>query len=248
MTPAWARTLLLAAAALALEGVCRAGWVSPVSIIAPSRMVIGTLAVLASPEDLRAIGATLATVAAASLIAAALGFAGGYALHRLPRLRRAADPFLASYYAVPIFVLYPLLIVLFGLNRGALVALGVLFASVAMVLNALAGFDRVPNSLRRTAASLRMSPWRELMRITIPACAPYLCTGMKLVVAYALIGVIAGEFVLAGSGLGHRIAFAYNNFDSGTMYGLILLLIVFVATLNALLQSWETRLYRRWGQ
>ena len=59
---------------------------------------------------------------------------------------RAADPcafrgcaarsirFLASYYAVPTFVFYPLFIVFFGLGRGAIVAIGFLFGMVAMIV------------------------------------------------------------------------------------------------------------------
>jgi NitT/TauT family transport system permease protein len=81
----------------------------------------------------------------------------------------------------------------------------------------------------------------------MPACAPYLFTGVKLVIAYSFIGVIAGEFVLSGAGIGHQIAFAYNNFDNPTMYGLMLLLISFVSGLNMLLFVWERRFYRRRG-
>jgi ABC-type nitrate/sulfonate/bicarbonate transport system permease component len=70
---------------------------------------------------------------------------------------------------------------------------------------------------------------------------------VKLVIAYSFIGVIAGEFVLSGAGIGHQIAFAYNNFDNPTMYGLMLLLISFVSGLNMLLFVWERRFYRRRG-
>jgi NitT/TauT family transport system permease protein len=40
-----------------------------------------------------------------------------------------------------------------------------------------------------------------------------------------VIGVIAGEFILSSRGIGYRIAFAYNNFDTRAMYALMLLLI-----------------------
>ena len=44
--------------------------------------------------------------------------------------------------------------------------------------------------------------------------------------AYSFIGVIAGEFILSTSGIGHEIAFAYDNFDNPRMYGLILFVLV----------------------
>jgi len=44
--------------------------------------------------------------------------------------------------------------------------------------------------------------------------------------------------------LGFKIAFAYNNFDNPTMYGLMLLLLL-VGSVNMLLHHWERRLYAR---
>jgi ABC-type nitrate/sulfonate/bicarbonate transport system permease component len=116
-----------------------------------------------------------------------------------------------------------------------------------MAINTLTGFERVPTVLRRTARALRLSEPATLVQVTMPACAPYLLTGAKLVIAYSFIGVIAGEFVLSGAGIGHEIAFAYNNFDNPTMYGLMLLLIGFVSALNMLLFAWERRFYQRRG-
>ena len=62
---------------------------------------------------------------------------------------------------------------------------------------------------------------------------------------YGIIGVIAGEFVVSGAGIGHAIAFAYNSFDNRMMYGLIVLLFVLVGSVNMLLSLWEHKLYAR---
>jgi ABC-type nitrate/sulfonate/bicarbonate transport system permease component len=181
------------------------------------------------------------------VLAVAVGFAIGVALHRLPRLRRALDPFLASYYAVPTFVFYPVFIVLFGLNRWPLVAIGFVFAVVAVAINTLDGLARVPRAFLRTAQVMRLSAGQTLVRVILPAAAPWLFTGAKFAVAYSFIGVIAGEFVQAGAGIGFAIAFAYNSFDSLTMYGLMIVLFGIVGTLNMTLWTWERRLYARRG-
>ena len=67
---------------------------------------------------------------------------------------------------------------------------------------------------------------RTALLIELPAAAPYLFTGVKLAVGYGFIGVIAGEFILSGAGLGYAIAYAYNDFDNQTMYALMLLVLV----------------------
>lgn len=241
------RLLVVSLLLLVLELACRAGWIDPVAVIAPTKMAAGAWNLLASGHYTKPILLTLSNVAMAAALGVVVGFAAGWVLHRLPRFRHAADPLLASYYAVPTFIFYPLFIVMFGLNRWPLVAIGFIFSVVAMALNTLQGFERVPRVLRRTAQAMRLSPQQTLFRLVLPSCAPHLFTGLKLAIVYAFIGVIAGEFVLSGAGMGFEIAFAYNSFDNATMYGLMILLLGFVGGLNMLLYSWERRLYLRRG-
>lgn len=239
------RAAVVAGAVLLLEAASRLGWIDPVSFIAPSRMAASAWTILVSGTYKTDIMLTLYAAGLAVLLAVVFGFLFGVVLFRLPRLRRVLDPLLLSYYAVPIFVLYPMLIVLFGLNRWPLVALGFLFAVVAMAVNTLNGLERVPQVMLRTARMLRMGRAEEVWRITLPASLPFVFTGVKLAIVYSFIAVIGGEFVLSGAGFGYQIAYAYNNFDNPTMYGLMLLLLLFVGTINLLLHSAEQRLYQR---
>ena len=241
------RLAVLAGAVALLEAACRLGLVSRHAVIPPSEMVRGAWRALGADDVRRDVVLTLSTVVQSFALAIVVGFALGVALHRLPRLRRALDPFLASYYAVPTFVFYPVFIVLFGLNRWPLVAIGFVFAVVAVAINTLDGLSRVPRAFMRTARVMKLSGAQTLARIVLPAAAPWLFTGTKFAVAYSFIGVIAGEFVQAGAGMGHAIAFAYNSFDNPTMYGLMILLFGIVGTLNMTLWSFERRLYARRG-
>ena len=239
------RLAIVVGAVVSLEVASRLAWIDPVSFIPPSRMALGAWQILASGEYLKDILLTLGTAGLSVLLSVSVGFLFGVALFRLPRVRRVLDPLLLSYYAVPIFIFYPMLIVLFGLNRWPLVAIGFLFAVVAMAVNTLNGLERVPKVLLRTARTLHMSRVDEIRLVTLPASLPFVFTGIKMSVVYSFIAVIAGEFVLSGAGFGYQIAFAYNNFDNSTMYGLMLLLLVFVGLLNRLLHATEQRLYQR---
>ena len=112
----------------------------------------------------------------------------------------------------------------------------------------MAGLDRVPRVLLKTARIHRLSLVEEIWRVRLPAAAPHLLSGLKLAVAYSFIGVIAGEFILSTSGLGHQIAYAYDNFDNRTMYGLILLVLCIATAFNLLVFAYERRLARQRGQ
>ena len=242
------RLLVVGGFVLTLEALCRFGVVSPRILIAPSDMAVQLMTLLASGKFNDDIGQTLGNVAIAFVLAVVGGFAIGAAIHAFPRLRRAVDPFLASYYALPFFAFYPLFIVLFGLGRGAVVAIGLLFAVVAMIVATLNGFDRIPRVLGKTAQIYRMGPVAAALRIKLPSATPYLFTGIKLAIAYSFIGVIAAEFIMAPSGLGYSIAYAFNNFDNRTMYALMLFVIVLVTLVNSLFYVYEQRLLRRLGR
>ena len=93
-----------------------------------------------------------------------------------------------------------------------------------------------------------LSTVATVWQVMLPATAPFLVTGVKLALAYAFIGVIAGEFILSTAGIGHAIAYAYNDFDNRTMYALLLFIIALATVLNLSLHAWEQRLLRRLGK
>ena len=174
------------------------------------------------------------------------GFLIGLAVHASPRLRRLADPIFTSYYAVPTFILYPLLIVFFGIGPLSLIVMGALFGIVAMIVATIAALDRIPRVLLKVARVSRLDPLRTTLMMKLPAAAPHLMTGLRLAVAYSIIGIIAGEFILSTAGVGRRVALAYNNFDNPTMYALLVLILGFAAAINALLGALEKSLHHRW--
>ncbi len=241
------RLAIVAGAVLALEGLCRSGMVSATTVVAPSVMVASLLAILTSGRFDADILLSLSDVLAAALLAVGLGFVAGVATHGLPAFRRALQPLLTSYYAVPTFMLYPVFIILFGVGSRAIVAISVLLAIVAMIEATLTALDRVPRVLLRTARVLRMGRAATAWRVVLPAALPHLFTGVKLAVAYSFVGVIASEFILSGAGLGYQVAYAYNNFDNRTMYGLMLLIVVVVGLVNAALDAANRRLQARQG-
>lgn len=242
---AWLRLLVLALLIGLLEILCRTGAINRLTMIPPSAMVEALFKLLQQAKMRSHIGETLGNVGIAFGLSVAGGFVAGVVIRAWPRFRRALDPLLATWYAVPFFMFYPLLIVIFGLGDLPVIVVGVAFAIVAMIIATLNGLDRVPRVLGKVAAIHRLSPATKALRIDLPCAAPYLLTGVKLALAYSFIGVIASEFIMSGSGLGHEIAFAYNNFDNRTMYGLMLLVIVAVTAANMALHVYEQRQLRK---
>src|SRR5262249_12091297 len=213
---------IVGTAVIALELLCRLGIINRFTMIPPSEMVLALGRVVATaPWFWPDVRYTLGNLAAAIALSAVGGLLIGLAVHAVPRLRRALDPIFTSYYAVPTFVLYPLLIVFFGIGPASLIVLGALFGIVAMIVATLTAIDRLPVVLLKVARASRLGIWRTALLLKLPAASPHLMTGLRLAVAYSVIGIIAGEFILSTEGIGRRVALAYNNFDNQTMYALL---------------------------
>lgn len=230
-----------------LEAACRFGFIDHLTVIPPSEMATSLVRMLASGEINSDLVRTLTEVAIAVVISIVLGFALGLVVHALPRVRQALDPLFATYYAVPIFIFYPVFIAIFGLSIIPIVLIGVATAAVAMIIATLNGLDRVPRVLTKVARVHRMGPLATALRLKLPAAAPHLFTGVKLSVSYGFIAVIASEFILAPAGLGRAIADAYADFNNRRMYALILLLLVIATAVNMALHAWDLRWSARRG-
>jgi NitT/TauT family transport system permease protein len=241
------RCLLVLAAIAILEALCRLGVIDRFTMPPPSRILEDLVRLLVAGKLYGAIAKTLANSAIAFALAVVAGLAAGVVIHKFRLLREALDPLFATYYAIPVFAFYPLLIILFGLGDIPQIVIAFMMSVIAMIVNTLNGIDRVPNVLLKTARMARMSPIETALRMTLPYAAPHLITGMKLALAYALIGIIGSEFIMSRGGMGFEIAFAYTNFDNAVMYPLIVIILVISIAANALIGVWEKRILARRG-
>jgi NitT/TauT family transport system permease protein len=233
---------------LLLEALCLAGVIDKITMPPPHVILLDFFRMVMAGRYFDEIGKSLANVLVAFASAYLIGVIIGTILHGHRTTREILDPLFATYYAIPVFAFYPLFIVMFGLGDGPQILIGFMLAIVAVIITTLNGLDRVPPVLKKTARVNGLSAMQTARHITLPFCAPYLLTAAKLALAYAFIGVIGSEFIMARSGMGYEISYAYTNFDNATMYPLILLILLLSIAANSLLSRWERILLARRGQ
>ncbi len=243
----WVRSAVIVLAVGGLELACRTGVIPPTMVVAPSNMVVGVVQEIGRAGFWFHLKQSLVAVGIALVLSITIGFIIGFILTQVQFLRRATAPFLAAYYSIPHIAFYPLLIVIFGLGRAPLIFLATLFAMVAMIMATMTGLDRISSVLQKTAKVYRMSKVDEILNIRLPAALPHILSGLKLAIAYSFIGVIAGEFIMSTSGIGHEIAFSYDNFNNQRMYSLILIVLALVTSVNMAVFAFERRLLSRRG-
>jgi NitT/TauT family transport system permease protein len=242
------RVLIVVAAIGLLEALCLARVIDRVTMQPPHQIAIDLWRMLVSGRMNAAIGKTLGNAALAFVMAAIGGVAFAALLHGHRAVRATLDPLFATYYAVPVFAFYPFLIVVFGLGDLPQVLIGFMLGVVAVIVNTLNGLDRVPRVLQKAARVHRLGRVGTALTVTLPYATPHILTGVKLAVAYSLIGVVGSEFIMSRGGVGYEISFAYTNFDNATMYPLIVLILTLSIAVNTLLTAWEKRLLVRRGR
>lgn len=183
-------------------------------------------------------------VAFSILFGSLLGFVAGLTFWKLPAIGRVFEPYLVSFYAVPLVLFYPVMIVIVGINALSVIILATVMAAIPMALNTAVGLNTMPPVYMKLARSLKASPRQTLFAIAIPAAGPYIVAGLRLAVVYALIGTIAMEFTTAQAGLGYRIRYLYEIFNNDEMFAYIAVVLVLSCVLTAALATVERILLR----
>jgi NitT/TauT family transport system permease protein len=219
---------------LFLEAAPRIGLVDSFSMVPISEMATTAGGLLVDPVFLSDnLLPSLLAIGLSFVLAGTLGILVGLVVWMFPWARKILDPWLATYYAIPTFALYPLLVVLLGVGLLPIVLLGTLFAVVAMISATVDGLDSIPASVLRLTKVLEMGSVDRLFKVLIPAALPQISVGLRLALSYSLIMVLASEFVLSTRGIGHFISNAYNDFAIADMYAGVLIVFALALAVNS---------------
>lgn len=242
-----AQAALLVALAGALELVVRAGAVSPLVVSAPSAVAGKIAQDLRGAELWQALQTTALEFGVAFVLSLVLGLGLGVLFHRFRLLRAAVEPLLLAFYSAPTILLYPVFLALFGLGSAAVIAMGVVFGSIPIMVNVAVGLAGVEPIFVKLGRSLRASRRQMFAKILLPAATPTLFTGLRLGFTYTLVGVIAVEFITFSGGLGKMVSWRYFVFDTEGIFSAIVFVLLIAVVMNVALRCAEERIRRRWA-
>jgi len=161
-----------------------------------------------------AIGDTMFQFMIGFAIALAIGIPLGLAIGASELLWRALRPTIEFLRPVPPVAFLALLLLLYGPTSTSAIIL-VVFGSIwVLLIQAIYGMRDRDEVMRETARSLRLGWWKRLRSVTVPSVLPYLATGIRLGVAYALIACISAEILVSSPGLGAR---AWIDMEDGAI-------------------------------
>lgn len=172
----------------------------------------------------------------------------GLLLGSVSILGRVFQPMIAALNAIPTIALAPLFLIMTGLGIWSKVSVAGLIVFFLMFNNTYTGRHAVSDQLLNTVRVIGGSKVAEIRYVVLPTLVPNILAGMRAGVAFAMIGVIVGEFVASAKGIGNYINNQSQLFNTaGTMAGILVLVIVvligtgFVSLLQRYLLRWRSR-------
>jgi ABC-type nitrate/sulfonate/bicarbonate transport system permease component len=240
---------LVLALVVVWEAYVRVTGADPIVLPPPSR-------VLSALWDARAIAAghlvpTLFEALVGCAVSAVFAVTVAIALDRWGPVRRAVEPLLVTSQTIPIVAIAPLFVIWFGFGLLPKVLIVVLVTFFPVVVALLDGFGRVDPTAQDLLDAFGATRRQAFAKLRWPSALPFLFTGLRISVVYAVIGAIFGEYVGATEGLGIWMKLSQTSFRTDLVFGAILLtavvsvaLYLAVGVVERLVVPWSTAVRR----
>jgi nitrate/nitrite transport system permease protein len=189
---------------------------------------------------------SLELVAKGYALAIIIGTPIGFCLGLSKAFAKTFDPIIQVLRPVSPLAWLPLGLVLFldaGKDAGTLGALFTI-AICSMwptVLNTAVGVRAVPQDYLNVGRVLKLSRWKTLTKILIPATLPYMFTGFRLSLGIAWLVIVAAEMLTGRPGVGGFLWQEYNSL----VYEHIILSILTIGFVGFVLDRLMSVLERR---
>lgn len=245
----WQVKLLSAAMLLLLwQGIAWSG-IWPRYVFPPPADVAVTLWRLTLSSELAvALLHTLKRIGIGFLISGAGGMLLGIAMARSRSLSELLGPAVQGLQAMPSICWYPLAVLWFGWNEGALLFVTIAGALFAVASATEAGIRNIPPSYLRAAATMGARGWRLYVRVVLPAALPSLLTGLRLGWSFAWRSLMAAELLFLNLGFGHLLAMGRDLGDAAQVMAVIVVILGAGMLVDRVLFARAERLVRhRWG-
>jgi len=244
----WKRlTLYRVALAAALLGVWEFAtdrWIDPFWFSSPLRIGGHLVEMAVQMDTFRDLWVTMTETFLGYFAGAILGVSVGLILSRLETLAKILDPFLVAINGIPRVALAPLFIIWFGIDIKSKIVLASTLVFFITFYNTFAGVRGVEQSFQNVARVMGASEQVIFRKVILPASSPWIITGLKMSLPFALIGAIIGEFMAASKGLGFRLQLYTGLFNTTGAIAVIFILMVMMIAFNALLNRIEEHLLR----
>ncbi|MBQ1252375.1 MAG: ABC transporter permease [Firmicutes bacterium] len=221
--------------------------------IVPSYMLPSPLEVVgAFIEDFSLLmyhaGISLAEAFVGLGIAVAFSFVLAFLMERFSPLYHAFYPLLVITQTIPAVAIAPLLVLWFGYDMAPKIVLIFLVTFFPIVVGLLDGFRTADEDAVRLLKTMGASHRQIFFQVRLPASLPHFFSGLRIAVAYSVVGAVIAEWLGGFGGLGVYMTRVKNAYAFDEMFAVIflitivsLLLIYGVRLLQYVMMPWDRK-------
>lgn len=219
-------------------------WIEPFLVSSPSRIFWSLIAGFRDGDLLQHTWVTFEEIAIGFPIGAISGIGLGYAFGRSRVLAEIFEPIIVALNGIPRTALAPLFIVWLGIGLWSKVGVVFLLTFFLNFFNTYTGMRQMDHEYVDLASLMGVKGWKLSFKVIFPAISPYVFTGIRTSIPFAVIGAIVGEFVAATEGVGFFIRMSAGIFKTADVFVGIIVLMIMVIVLDKIAEAVEKRALR----
>ncbi len=227
---------LMFVATLVAAWFASAGHVPAYVLPPPAEVFSATLAFASSPQRLPHLFATLGHIGSAIVISFVMGALLAFAAHYLrwsaPAIHGRLSPFLSAFSGIGWTLLA---VIWFGVSSFTVVFTIVAVLLPFAIVNLREGLLSLDAELLEMGRSFGRDRWRSWLRLVVPALIPFAAATLRIMFGVAWKVTLTAELFGGGRGLGYVINLARQDYDTPTIFAVILFIIVAVTLADRLI-------------
>jgi ABC-type nitrate/sulfonate/bicarbonate transport system permease component len=208
------------------EGANRFGLTRPLFLPSVPDVIRQFGAMLVSGEIVGPLALSLYRAFAGLALATAFGVAIGLFMSRSRLVHWAFDPLVSIALPTPKIAFVPIFILWFGIDSLSKILLVAFTCVLPMAVATYHGAIGVSRSVIWSAEAMGTSESKMLYRVILPACMPYIFSGVRVTTPVALITAFTAEMIAGGGGVGANLMFAQRFFQTSTVFVDILVMLI----------------------
>ena len=159
-------------------------------------------------------------------LAVIFSFILAYLMERFAPLYHAFYPLLVITQTIPAVAIAPLLVLWFGYEMAPKVVLIFLVTFFPIVVGLLDGFRTADEDAVKLMKTMGASHRQIFFQVRLPSSLPHFFSGLKIAVAYSVVGAVIAEWLGGFGGLGVYMTRVKNAYAFDKMFAVIFLITI----------------------
>jgi len=217
---------------------------NPIIFPSPFKIVEGFFGSLMDSFFLKNLGSTLMRVIIAFVISTVVGISVGLIAGYYKAFHLTTEQLIDFIRSIPSVAMFPLFILLLGMNDASRIAAAVLLASTIILISTREGVMHSCKLRNELSKVYKLGTRKMVLKVILPEASPYIFTGLKVSISFCVIVIIATEMLVGSDmGLGQLLVNSQYEFDIVFMYVILTTLGTVGFVLNLMFKSFEKKVF-----